>query len=167
MAAVRDRLRPLLEPVVAATGADLEDVSVTPAGRRSVVRIVVDRDGGISLDDVADVSTAVSTALDAFDEAEPGALGASYTLEVTSPGVDRPLTAPRHWRRAAGRLVRASLSDGGSVTGRVVRADDDTVELDVDGTPRVLPMSDVQRGTVQVEFNRPGSPEPVDEEEPA
>ena len=106
------RVLALLAPVVSSAGYDLEDLGVTAAGRRSVVRVVVDRDGGIDLDDVADVSRTVSDALDALDEAEPDALGATYVLEVTSPGVDRPLTEPRHWRRNVGRLVTATLADG-------------------------------------------------------
>ena len=94
-------LRALLAPVVEGLGLDLEDVEVTAAGRRRRVCVVVDRDGGIDLDAVADVSKSVSDVLDASD-----ALGsAPYVLEVTSPGVDRPLTQPRHWRRARGRLV--------------------------------------------------------------
>ncbi|MCU1592255.1 MAG: hypothetical protein JWP11_3511, partial [Frankiales bacterium] len=105
------RLSQLLAPLVETTGADLEDVDVSKAGRRSVVRVVVDRDGGVSMDDVADVSRAVSDALDALDEAEPGMLGPSYVLEVTSPGVDRPLTLPRHWRRNVGRLVTVVPTD--------------------------------------------------------
>jgi len=159
VSASKARLREVLAPVVEGTGADLEDVSVESAGRRSVVRVVVDRDGGISLDDVAETSRVVSEALDALDEAEPGLLGASYVLEVSSPGVSRPLTLPRHWRRSAGRLVKAVLRDGGSVTGRVVRADDaedGAVVLDVDGAERTLPYADVARGQVQVEFSRAG-----------
>jgi ribosome maturation factor RimP len=156
------RLSELLTPVVAGAGADLEDVSVAKAGKRSVVRIVVDRDGGVSLDDVADVSRVVSEALDAFDEQDPTALGASYVLEVTSPGVDRPLTQPRHWRRNVRRLVTATLTDGTTATGRVLAADEQTVTLDVDGAERVLAMGDVVRGNVQVEFARK-----ADEEEDA
>lgn len=159
MTALRTRLVDLLEPVVAGAGADLEDVSVSPAGRRSVVRVVVDADGGITLDDVAEVSRVVSEALDALDEAEPGLLGTSYVLEVSSPGVDRPLTAPRHWRRSAGRLVKAALHEGGDVTGRVVRADGDAVVLDVDGQERELAYADVAKGNVQVEFSRQGDGE--------
>ena len=159
MSAARQRLLDVLAPVVADGGHDLEDVAVAKAGRRSVVRVVVDKDGGVSLDDVADVSRAVSEALDALDAAEPGVLGGSYVLEVTSPGVDRPLTEPRHWRRSAGRLVRAALHDGGTVTGRVVEADADAagaVVLEVDGAQRSLAYADVARGTVQVEFSRAG-----------
>jgi ribosome maturation factor RimP len=142
-----DRLVELLGPVVAAAGLDLEGVTVTPAGKRRLVRVVVDRDGGVSLDDVAEVSQSVSKELDATD-----LLGGSpYVLEVTSPGVDRPLTEPRHWRRAKNRLVKAELRDGTTVEGRVVEADDAGVEL---AGPGRLDYGDLARGRVQVEFNR-------------
>lgn len=159
MTASAARLQELLEPVVAEAGADLEDVSVSKAGKRSVIRIVVDRDGGVSLDDVADLSRVVSEALDALDEQDPSALGPSYVLEVTSPGVDRPLTQPRHWRRNLGRLVAATLADGTKPTGRVVAADEVAVTLDVDGAERVLAYDEVVRGNVQVEFARKGEDE--------
>jgi ribosome maturation factor RimP len=154
MTASAARLSELLAPLVGAAGADLEDVSVSKAGKRSVVRVLVDRDGGVSLDDVADLSRVVSDALDALDEQDPSVLGPSYVLEVSSPGVDRPLTEPRHWRRNVTRLVTATLRDGTAVTGRVSAADDDVVTLDVDGTERVLPYAELARGAVQVEFSR-------------
>jgi ribosome maturation factor RimP len=159
MTASAARLSELLAPVVETTGADLEHVDVSKAGKRSVVRVVVDRDGGVSMDDVADVSRVVSEALDQLDEAEPTALGPSYVLEVTSPGVDRPLTEPRHWRRNVTRLVTVAFRAGPNVTGRVVSADVDAVILDVDGEQRTLPLADVVRGTVQVEFSRKGEEE--------
>jgi ribosome maturation factor RimP len=111
----------LLEPIVGTSGFDLEELRVEPAGRRRLIRLVVDSDAGVSLDDVAAVSQAVSSALDESD-----VMGsAPYVLEVTSPGVDRPLTEPRHWRRAAGRLIRAPLAGGGQIEGRVMTADDE------------------------------------------
>jgi ribosome maturation factor RimP len=148
MAAVsRERVRSALAPVVTAAGFDLEDVAVTAAGRRNVIRVVVDRDAGIDLDAVAEVSRVVSDALDTSDVTGSTA----YTLEVTSPGVDRPLTEPRHWRRAVGRLVVA-----GPITGRVLGADDDGVTFDVDGTEQAVPYADLSAGRVQVEFGRSG-----------
>ena len=153
MAAVsRSRVREVVGPVVTAAGYDLEDVTVTAAGRRSVVRVVVDRDGGIDLDAVAEVSRLVSDALDADDPTGD----APYTLEVTSPGVDRPLTEPRHWRRAAGRLVKATVRGEKDVTGRVVGTDDDGVTFDVEGGPRTVPYDVLGPGKVQVEFSRRG-----------
>ena len=96
-----ERLERLAGPVVRAGGMDLESVQVTPAGRRRVLKVVVDADGGAGLDDMAEISRALSAELDAS-----GAMGdIPYTLEISSPGVDRPLTEPRHWRRAVGRLV--------------------------------------------------------------
>jgi ribosome maturation factor RimP len=139
------QLRAILEPVVAAAGYDLEDVELSVAGRRSVVRVVVDRDGGVDLDAIADVSRTVSEALDAAD-----ALGESpYVLEVTSRGVDRPLTEPRHWRRNVGRLVEV---DG--TTGRVLEATDQGVTLEVDGARRDVTHDELGAGTIIVEFSR-------------
>lgn len=154
MAASVARLSDLLGPGITTAGYDLEDLTVTAAGKRSVVRVVVDKDGGVTLDDIAEVSRTISDVLDQLDETEPDLLGASYVLEISSPGVDRPLTAPRHWRRNVRRVVTATLQDAGTVTGRVVAADDRTVTLDVDGQQQVLALSDVARGIVQVEFSR-------------
>jgi ribosome maturation factor RimP len=146
----RSTLARLLEPVVVEAGFDLEEVLVVPAGRRRQVRVIIDGDGGVSLDDVAILSRRVSAALDESD-----VLGtAPYVLEVTSPGVDRPLTRPRHWRRATGRLVRAALSDGEEITGRVTTADDAAVVLDTDSRERRLGYDELVRGLVQVEFSR-------------
>ncbi|GAA4371102.1 hypothetical protein GCM10023088_23230 [Actinomadura verrucosospora] len=117
----------LLAPAIAEAGYDLEEVDVRPAGRRRLVRVVVDADGGIGLDAIARLSETTSELLDGSD-----VMGSSpYVLEVTSPGVDRPLTEPRHWRRAVGRLVVAPLTEGGQIEGRVVAADDEAVEIDV------------------------------------
>ena len=112
-AKAREHLMEVLAPVVSATGHDLEDLTVTAAGRRSLVRVVVDADGGIDLDAVADISRAISDALDAEAGDAPGgaAFAGPYVLEVTSPGVDRPLTEQRHWRRAVGRLVEVGVGD--------------------------------------------------------
>jgi ribosome maturation factor RimP len=147
----RERLRSLLQPVVEAAHLDLEDARVTPAGRRRLLKVVVDADGGVDLDQIALVSQSLSQVLDNSD-----VMGAQpYVLEVTSPGVGRPLTEPRQWRRAASRLVNADLTEGGSVTGRVLEADEQSVILDVDGAPRRLSYAQVTKARVQVEFTRP------------
>ena len=162
------RVLALLEPVVSGAGYDLEDLTVSAAGKRSVVRVLVDKDGGVTLDDVADISRVVSDTLDAADEQDPTLLGTSYVLEVSSPGVDRPLREPRHWRRNVGRLVSATLRDGGTAEGRITAADDEAVVLD---ETRVLPYAEVVRGSVQVEFNRTAGDDvdddPDDEQEDA
>jgi ribosome maturation factor RimP len=151
MAGQSERVSEAVRPAVTAAGYDLEEVAVTPAGRRSVVRVVVDSDDGVDLDAVAEISRAVGAALDAA-----GAMGESaYVLEVTSPGVDRPLTQPRHWRRATGRLVQTTTAAGDAVTGRVVLADDSVVVLDVDGHEQTYRFDEVSPATVQIEFNPP------------
>ena len=150
-----ERVRAVVAPVVAAAGLDLEDLSVTAAGRRRLLRIGVDRDGGVSLDDVALVSKRLSQALDETDVMG----GQPYVLEVGSPGVDRPLTEHRHWRRAVGRLVEVSLADGTAVTGRVLAVETDGAVLDVPGGDRRVALGQVRRARVQVEF---GQREPVD-----
>jgi ribosome maturation factor RimP len=148
-AAVRARVRSVIEPVVAAVGYDLEEVGISRAGRRHVVRVLVDKDGGINLDDVALVSREISTALDAAEETGGELLAGEYQLEVGSPGVDRPLTEPRHWRRNVTRLVAVA-----GLTGRVTEAGDDGIVLDVDGTPRALRYDELGPGKVQIEFKR-------------
>lgn len=140
----------VLEPVANSAGLDLEEVEVVPAGRRRVLRVVVDRDGGIDLDGVADTSRAFATALDDGD-----VMGAApYVLEVTSPGVDRPLTEPRHWRRATGRLVHAPLIAGAEVRGRIVSADEATVTIAGDAGEQIFGYADLGAGHIEVEFNR-------------
>jgi ribosome maturation factor RimP len=146
----RDRLLRILEPVVAAHGYDLEDAVVTPAGKRRMLRVIVDKDGGVDLDDVAQVSSAVSGALDESDAMG----GTPYVLEVTSPGVDRPLSLPRHWRRSVDRLVAVGIAGVGDRTGRVVSVDDEGVDLDIDGTRTRAAFPDLGPGHVQVEFTR-------------
>ena len=144
------RLAELIEPVIAGVGMDLESVRMTVAGRRRLLRIVVDSDHGVNLDDAADVSREVSAVLD-----ESNALGdVPYTLEVSSPGVDRPLTEPRHWRRAAGRLVKVKVTGEGAVEGRVLAADADGVTLDLAGRMRQLGYGELGAGSVQIEFGR-------------
>lgn len=160
MPAPVDRIRDQIAPVLAQAGVDLEDVQVQSAGRRDVVRVVVDRDGGVDLDLIATLSREISEVLDGADVAD--ALASSYVLEVSSPGVDRPLTEPRHWRRAVGRLVEARLVDGTVVTGRLEAADDAQVRID----GRAVPMDELARGLVQVEFARPdtSTDDAIDEE---
>ena len=163
------RLTRVLEPVVRAAGLDLESVRVAAAGRRRLLRVVVDADGGPGLDDIAVLSRSLSAELD--NSAVMGET--AYTLEVSSPGVDRPLTAERHWRRAQGRLVRVPLAPGASgypdtVQGRVIMARPDGVVLEIGGQRREFGYQDLGPGQVQVEFGSGGAAhdEPGDEGEP-
>ena len=152
--AVSPNLRPILEPVVTSMGLDLEDVQLRPAGRRTLVRVLVDQDGGVDLDTVAEASQAIGDALD-----ESNAMGESpYVLEVSSPGVDRPLTEPRHWRRNATRNVKIDMKDGNTIVGRIVGINDEDVitikKADKAETETTINMNDVARAIVQVEFGR-------------
>ncbi|GAA1623633.1 ribosome maturation factor RimP [Georgenia ruanii] len=148
-----DRLRAALEPVVAAAGLFLEDAVVAAAGRRKVVRVVVDLPdgpGGVDSDRLSDVSREISRVLDDVDLLE-----GAYTLEVSTPGTDRPLTQPRHFRRAVGRLVRVRTGDGREITGRLQEADDASIVLDLDGRREGLGYGEIARATVEIELNRP------------
>ncbi|MCX6459545.1 MAG: ribosome maturation factor RimP [Actinobacteria bacterium] len=144
-----DAISRAVAPLVSAAGLDLEGVVVRAAGRRSLVRVIVDSDRGVSLDAVASISSAISEALD-----DAGVMGQTpYTLEVSSPGVDRPLTEPRHWRRARGRLVEVELVERAPIVGRVVSSDDTSVTLDISSKERTVEFADIARAVVQVEFN--------------
>jgi ribosome maturation factor RimP len=146
-------LREIVEPVVAAAGYDVDGLALSRAGRRHLVRLTIDGDDGVSLDAVATVSRAVSAALDAA-EAERGELfSGEYELQVSSPGVDRPLTQPRHWRRNVGRLVRVRAGDT-QLAGRIMSVDESRVTLEVDGAPREFGHDELGAGKVQIEFAR-------------
>lgn len=154
-----DRLTSLLSPLLTRLGLELESLDSVPAGKRRLLRIIVDGDGpqgrGPTLDEIAEATRDISTALDETD-----VLGAQpYTLEVSSRGISRPLTEPKHWRRNQGRLVRVTLVSGGEVTGRVLASDDAGVTLTVVTDPkkqitteRALLFTDVAKALVQVEF---------------
>jgi ribosome maturation factor RimP len=144
----------VIEPVVAEIGYDLEDLGLSRVGRRFLVRVVVDADSGVSLDAVAVVARAVSAALDRAEEAGGDILPGEYQLEVGSPGVDRPLTLPRHWRRNVGRLVKVRAGER-QLTARISGADDEGVVLTPEtGEPVEVAYAALGPGHVQVEFNR-------------
>jgi ribosome maturation factor RimP len=146
-----DEIEAVVEPALAAAGYDLEGLTVTKAGRKLLVRVLIDADGGITLDDVAEASKAISKALDTADSTGGLFADAAYTLEVSSPGIDRPLTQPRHWRRNIGRLVAVPLGEE-TVTGRVVAADERGIELEVDGVSRTATYAELGSGRVQIEL---------------
>lgn len=153
-------------PVVEQCGLEVDRLEIASAGRRSVLRVYLDGDGpdgrGPTLDQIADATRAVSAALDASDVTGE----APYTLEVSSRGVTRPLTEPKHFRRNIGRLVALSLADE-RVQGRITGADDDAVELDVDGATRSVGYADVTRAVVQAELRKdaPGDAAEADDDE--
>jgi ribosome maturation factor RimP len=134
-------------------------------GARPTLQVMaepLDRARGMTVDDCAEISHAISAVLDVADP-----ISGTYSLEVSSPGVDRPLTQPRHWRRNIGRLVKVTV-EGRSLVGRIEAVDDDAVTLDVDGRTRAVPHADLGPGRVQIEFSRLAElPEPdeIDDEE--
>ncbi|MFB8349134.1 ribosome maturation factor RimP [Streptomyces niveus] len=151
-----ERLRGLLEPLVSAKGLDLEEIEVSRAGRRRVLRIVVDSDDGVDLDACAELSRTISTALDETD-----VMGEDeYQLEVTSPGADRPLTERRHYVRAVGRLAKIQFHEGDDFVARVLAVDEEGLDLEVPGvkgrkpTARRVEFASIAKARVELEFNR-------------
>ncbi|MFE2044011.1 ribosome maturation factor RimP [Streptomyces sp. NPDC059477] len=151
-----ERLRELLEPLVTSQGLDLEEITVDSVGRKRVLRVTVDSDTGADLDKVADVSRALSASLDESDAMGEG----EYTLEVGTPGAERPLTELRHYVRATGRLVAFQLAGGGEVVARILTVDATGLDTEVPGvkgrkpTARRLPFEEIAKARVQVEFGR-------------
>lgn len=161
----RDKVVELLREPVRHAGYDLEDVEVAEAGKKSIVRVIVDSDAGLPLDAIVELTRLVSDHLDA----EKSFGEAPYTLEVTSPGVSRPLTEPRHWRRAQGRKVEVVVSvasaegtERETVSARIGRLHgDDEVDLVLAGKSAKVPpevrrvaLAGVEKAVVQVEFGK-------------
>lgn len=152
----------LVSPVVEDHGLEVDRIEVVAAGKRQLVRIFLDGDGpegrGPSLDQIADATRSISNAMDEADLTR----GRAYVLEVSSRGVGRPLTEAKHFRRNQGRLVALSTAEG-ELLGRITTVGDDSVELDIDGAVRHVPLAAISKALVQVEMNRPGLQ--LDEEE--
>ncbi|MFF3261776.1 ribosome maturation factor RimP [Streptomyces sp. NPDC002932] len=151
-----ERLRGLVEPLVSAEQLDLEEIEVSRAGRRRVLRIIVDSEEGVELDTCADLSRAISEKLDETD-----AMGEEeYVLEVSSPGADRPLTEHRHYVRNTGRLARLTLNEGGELVARILAVDEEGLDLEVPGvkgrkpTSRRISFDEISKARVELEFNR-------------
>lgn len=151
--AVRAAVTALVTALVSEAGFDLEDLAVRLAAGRRLIRVVVDRDGGVDLDAAAALSRSLSLALD--DEFDAAVGEAPYALEVTSRGIGAPLTLPRHFRRAAGRLVTLVRVGGDALTGRIGRVDGGRLVIltGPDGlTEQVIDMADIASAAVEVEF---------------
>ncbi|MGV0716700.1 ribosome maturation factor RimP [Mycolicibacterium sp. XJ662] len=146
----------LLDGEFARAGYEIEDVVTAANARPPRITVVVDADDGLDLDSLAQLSRTASQLLDRLD-----AESAPYILEVTSPGVERPLTAERHYRRAHGRKVVLTLSDGSQLTGRLGETEGGAVRLVVregrrpDFTVRELPLESIVKAVVQVDFSPP------------
>ena len=153
-------IRGVVESAIAGFDVDLDDLALRRAGGRNLLRVAVDRDGGLTLDEAADLSRVISAALDA-----ESVMGESpYVLEVGSPGVSRPLTLPRHWTRNAGRLVRITTGDSDPFLARIVGLEGDEVVLRTAGGQQRVALATIRKAVVQVELS-PGRDLPQDDEE--
>jgi len=150
----RQTLIAMLAPVVVPLGLEIDHIDVLKAGQRQLIRVTVDGDGpygqGPDMDQIAAATRAVSAALDeAITDPRP------YVLEVSSRGVEAPLTTTAHYRRNAGRLVALQMKDGANLTARIVSISDQTVDVVTeDGSALSIALSDIVKAVVQVEFNR-------------
>lgn len=153
LTAARERVQTLIEPVLTKAGYDLEGLTLKQVGRRFLLKLTVDGDGGVNLDTIAQLSRMVADSLDEAEAAGRELIAGEYQLEVSSPGVDRPLTQPRHWRRAIGRLVAVKAGDK-QVTGRVVGTDESSVTFEINGAKKTFMLTELGAGRVQIEFNR-------------
>ena len=152
--ALKDQISELVTPAVSDLGFYLEDVHIATPGSHRIVTCIVDGDASLNLDQVTSVSRVISELLDgaAFMGETP------FTLEVTSPGVDRPLTQPRHFAKNVDRLLKVIKLDGSEIIGRILSNTDHDVTLTVsvkkEVTEQTVPLTDIKRAVVEIEFNR-------------
>ncbi|HRD09562.1 MAG TPA: ribosome maturation factor RimP [Candidatus Nanopelagicaceae bacterium] len=146
-----NNLTELLTPAVTQAGFVLEEVTVTPVGKRRLVAVVVDcEDRNPSLDEVTVVSKEVSAILDNYTQ-----MGEMpFTLEVTTPGIDRPLTLGRHWKKNIGRLVKITPKTGEKYIGRIASVKDNAVTIEIKGKESEISFAEISRAQIEVEFNR-------------
>ncbi|MEY3430089.1 MAG: hypothetical protein RJB30_21 [Actinomycetota bacterium] len=144
-------LTELLTPAIKTLGFVLEEIKVTPVGKRRIIAVIVDQEEkNPNLDEVTVVSREVSNILDNYSQ-----LGDQpFTLEVTTPGVDRPLVLPRHWQKNLGRLVKVVKIDGQTVSGRISSVSDVSAAIEVAGKSVEVLFGDVKRAQIEIEFNR-------------
>jgi ribosome maturation factor RimP len=133
-----------ITPALEALGFYLEDVTITSAGRRSMLTVIVDGDTHLSLDQVTSATKAIGEIVESIQS-----LGETpFTLEVTSPGLDRPLTKVRHWQKNINRLVKVVLLDGSEIKGRIKDVNEVSATVD----EKNINYSDIKRATLEVEF---------------
>ncbi|MEI6698149.1 MAG: ribosome maturation factor RimP [Mycobacteriaceae bacterium] len=153
-----ERVIELLSGEFARAGYEIEDVSIDTGSRPPRIRVIADGDHPLNLDGVAELSRSASAVLDAVDTGD-----IAYDLEVSSPGIDRPLTAEKHFRRARRRKVELDLADGSMVTGRLGATSDGVVDLVVrtggGWTVRHIPLAEIRKAVVQVDFSPPNAKE--------
>lgn len=154
--ALKDQIADAVTPALSQAGYYLEEINVVTPGQHRIVTVIVDGESSLNLDQVTAASKLVSELLDtaSFMGESP------FTLEVTSPGIDRPLTLPRHFAKNVNRLLKVIKTDGEVVTGRITSNTESDVTLSVtvkkEASDLVVPLVDIKRATVEIEFNRKG-----------
>ncbi|MEY3890107.1 MAG: hypothetical protein RLY62_289 [Actinomycetota bacterium] len=144
----KEEISAAITPALTALGFYLEDLNISSAGKRSLLTVIVDADRHLSLDEVTQATKAISEIVENIP-----ALGATpFTLEVTSPGVDRPLTKPRHWRKNINRLVKIILQDGKEIKGRIKSASEISATID----EVEISYADIKRANLEIEFKQVG-----------
>ncbi|MEY3723628.1 MAG: hypothetical protein RL649_478 [Actinomycetota bacterium] len=144
----KEEISAVITPALTSLGFYLEDLNITSAGKRSLLTVIVDADRHLSLDEVTVATKAISEIVENIP-----ALGSTpFTLEVTSPGIDRPLTKPRHWRKNINRLVKVVLLDGSQITGRIKQAGESAATID----ESVINYLDIKRANLEIEFKQVG-----------
>ena len=147
--AITDQIFELIAPAVSKAGFYLEDVQIASPGKSRIITVIVDSDHGLNLDQVTLVSREVSALLDvaSFLGDKP------FTLEVTSPGIDRPLTKPRHWHKNVGRLVKIVMNDGTTFSGRIKSSNEISAVVENKGEDTIL-FTEMKRAQIEVEFKK-------------
>ena len=142
----KEQVLAVITPAIESLGFYIEDITITSAGKRSMLTVIVDGDTHLSLDQVTVATKAISEIVENL----PTLGNNPFTLEVTSPGLDRPLTKPRHWRKNQDRLIKIVLTDGKEVNGRIKDSTESSVTVD----EQVINFADIKRATLEVEFKK-------------
>jgi ribosome maturation factor RimP len=142
----KEQVAAAITPAIESLGFYLEDITITSAGKRSMLTVIVDGDTHLSLDQVTVATKAISEIVENLPT-----LGSNpFTLEVTSPGLDRPLTKPRHWSKNKDRLIKVILLDGKEVNGRIKDSTHSSATID----EQVINFSEIKRATLEIEFKQ-------------
>ena len=142
----KEQVAAAITPIIESLGFYVEDIAITSAGKRSMLTVIVDGDTHLSLDQVTVATKAISEIVENL----PTLGNNPFTLEVTSPGLDRPLTKPRHWQKNKDRLIKIILNDGKEITGRIK----DSTQLAVTVDEQVINFADMKRATLEIEFKQ-------------
>ena len=144
----KEEIAAAITPTIESLGFYLEDLNITSAGRRSMLTVIVDGDTHLTLDQVTSVTKAIGEIVENIQS-----LGQTpFTLEVTSPGIDRPLTKPRHWKKNVDRLVKVVLQDASEVKGRIKDSNQEAATID----DKLIKFAEIKRATLEVEFKQAG-----------